>query len=45
MSSHSHRGYASTSGQVVTGLKADPDPENEGYSRVLWLRNGEEINL
>jgi flagellar hook-associated protein 1 FlgK len=32
-------------GKVVTGLSLKPDPENEGYSQVLWAKNGEEVGF
>lgn len=30
-------------GGVVTKLAADPDPRNEGYSRVVWEASGEDF--
>ncbi|HOV63303.1 MAG TPA: flagellar hook-associated protein FlgK [Spirochaetia bacterium] len=32
-------------GRVVTGLSLAPDAENEGYSRVLWAKSGEEVGF
>lgn len=32
-------------GKVATPLTAVPDPRNEGYSRVLWDKSGEDIQL
>ncbi len=32
-------------GKVATKLIATPDPRNEGYSRVLWDKSGEDIQL
>lgn len=34
-------GYHLIQGRVITGLKAVPDPKNEGYSTVQWAENGE----
>jgi len=30
-------------GDVVTKIAADPDPRNEGYSRVVWEASGEDF--
>lgn len=38
-------GFHLIQGRVVSHLKAESDPENEGYSTVKWSANNEDVNL